>query len=262
MSTCTAASRSGRADDVSSHPWDVHAGWWHDTFTNGADVEYEVQILPVAAAHVAGCERVLDLGAGEGQLARRVAAGSPAPRLVAGLDPSAAQLAYAVKAGGGPAYVRGTGEGLPFRDGSFDAVVCCLVIEHADDPDLLLAEAVRVLAPGGRFVLLVNHPIFQGTGSGFVDDQIMGERYWRVGPYLREETVMEEVDAGVALRFAHRPLSRYVNPVTALGCVLTRLEEPDPPLEFLDGSLDLELEAAIPRLLVMRFERLAASVGD
>jgi SAM-dependent methyltransferase len=151
------------------------------------------------------------------------------------------------------------GERLPFRDGSFDAVVCCLVIEHAVDPDAVLAEAVRVLAVGGRFVLLVNHPMFQGSGSGFVDDQILGEHYWRVGPYLREDVVMEEVDPGVRLPFAHRPVSRYVNPVTALGCVLTRLEEPEPPLEFLEGSVDLELESAIPRLLLMRFERLGAA---
>ena len=77
--------------------------------------------------------------------------------------------------------------------------------------------------------------MFQGTGSGFVDDQILGEHYWRVGPYLREEVALEEVDPGVKLPFAHRPLSRYVNPVTALGCVLTRLEEPEPPLAFLEG---------------------------
>ena len=86
----------------------------------------------------------------------------------------------------------------------------------------------------------------------------MGERYWRVGPYLREDIVSEEVDPGVWLPFAHRPLSRYVNPVTALGCVLTRLEEPEPPLAFLEGSIDLELESAIPRLLLLRFERLRA----
>jgi SAM-dependent methyltransferase len=149
------------------------------------------------------------------------------------------------------------GERLPFRDGSFDGVVCCLVIEHTVDPDAVLAEAVRVLAVGGRFILLVNHPLFQGTGSGFVDDQILGEHYWRVGPYLREDVALEEVDPGVQLRFAHRPLSRYVNPVVALGCVLTRLEEPEPPLEFLEGSIDLELESAIPRLLLLRFERLS-----
>jgi ubiquinone/menaquinone biosynthesis C-methylase UbiE len=241
---------------TASDPWEHHATWWRETFTNGADLEYELQILPLAAEHLAGLERVLDLGSGEGQLARRLAQGDPGPEIVVGLEPSAAQLAGAAGQDGGPRYVRGVGERLPFRDGSFDGIVCCLVIEHATDPDALLAEAVRVLAPGGRFLLLVNHPMFQGSGSGFVDDRIMGEHYWRVGPYLQEDVVFEEVDPGVLLRFAHRPLSRYVNPVTALGCVLTRLEEPEPPAAFLEGSVDLELESAIPRLLLLRFERL------
>jgi SAM-dependent methyltransferase len=240
---------------VTEDPWESHVAWWKETFTNGADLEYELQILPLADSHLDGCRRVLDLGSGEGQLARRLASRPEPPGLVVGLDPSAAQLSEASAMGPGPSYVRGAGEALPFRDGAFDGIVCCLVIEHAADPDAVLAEAVRVLAPGGRFLLLVNHPLFQGTGSGFVDDHILGEHYWRVGPYLREQVVTEEVDRGVRLRFAHRPLSRYVNPVTALGCVLTRLEEPAPPLEFLAGSIDLELESAIPRLLLMRFER-------
>ena len=239
-------------------PWERHATWWRETFTNGADLEYELQILPLASSQLEGAARVLDLGCGEGHLARRLARGTREREIVVGREPSAAQLAGAVEQAGGPRYVRGVGERLPFRDGSFDGVVCCLVIEHSSDPDALLAEAVRVLAVGGRFLLLVNHPLFQGTGSGLVDDQIMGERYWRVGPYLSEDVVYEEVDPGVRLRFAHRPLSRYVNPVTALGCVLTRLEEPEPPLAFLEGSIDLELESAIPRLLLLRFERVRA----
>jgi SAM-dependent methyltransferase len=241
--------------NTTESPWDRHAKWWRETFTTGADLEYELQILPLAQSHLEGASRVLDLGSGEGHLARRLVRASSEREIVVGLEPSAAQLASAIDQAGGPVYVRGVGECLPFRDGSFDGVVCCLVIEHSFDPDALLAEAVRVLAPGGRFVLLVNHPMFQGTGSGFVDDQIMGEHYWRVGPYLVEETVSEEVDPGIWLPFAHRPLSRYINPVTALGCVLTRLEEPVPPLAFLEGSIDLELESAIPRLLLLRFER-------
>lgn len=248
----------GPAPDAPGDPWEEHAGWWRTTFTNGADLEYELQILPLATVHLEGCRVVLDLGAGEGQLARRAASAVPSPELVVGLEPAAAQVANALAMGGSPRYVRGRGEQLPFRDGAFDGVVCCLVIEHVADPDLLLAEAVRVLAPGGRFLLLVNHPMFQGTGSGFVDDQILGEHYWRVGPYLREQVTFEEVEPGVNLPFAHRPLSRYVNQVTSLGCVLTRLEEPEPPGEFLKGSVDLELEAAIPRLLLLRFERPAA----
>jgi SAM-dependent methyltransferase len=235
--------------------WDELAPWWKETFTHGADLEYEHQILPLAVAHLAGRRRVLDLGTGEGQLARRLFAAAGAPTLVVGLDSSAGQLDNARAEGGGPAWVQAAGERLPFSDGSFDAVVCCLVIEHATDADEVLAEVTRVLDAGGRFLLLINHPIVQGPGSGLVDDAILGERYWRIGPYLPETRNAEQVDSGVMVAFAHRPLSRYINPLADLGLFLVRLEEPEPPFEFLCGSIDMEFERAMPRLCVMIFER-------
>lgn len=242
--------------------WDSLARWWLETFSNGADVEYEAQILPLALEQLAGCRRVVDVGTGEGQLARRLSCLPSPPGLVVGLDPSAAQIENAVAQQGGPRYVRARGERLPLASGSVDGVVCCLVIEHADDQDLFLSELARLLAPGGRLVLVLNHPATQGPGSGFVDDQILGERYWRIGPYLTEQVAVEEVDPGVPIRFSHRPLSRYVNPLCEKGLVLTRLEEPAPPLEFLSGSLDLELELAMPRLCLLRFERPGPPVGE
>jgi ubiquinone/menaquinone biosynthesis C-methylase UbiE len=42
---------------------------------------------------------------------------------------------------------------LPLPTGRFDAAICCDVIEHVQSPDRLLAEASRILRPGGRFVL-------------------------------------------------------------------------------------------------------------
>lgn len=239
--------------------WDALAPWWLETFSNGADLEYELQILPLVSRELAGCERLLDVGTGEGQLARRLERGEPRPSAVIGLDQAAAQVRNARSQGGGPAYLQGRGEALPFAAGVFDGVVSCLVIEHADDPETFLGELARVLSPGGRLVLVVNHPVLQGPGSGFVDDHVLGERYWRVGPYLTEQSVVEEVDPGVPIRFSHRPLSRYVNPLCERGLVLTRLEEPAPPLEFLTDSIDLELELAMPRLCLMRFERPAYS---
>ncbi len=237
--------------------WDELAPWWLETFANGADLEYELQILPLVAAHLSGCRRVLDVGTGEGQLARRIA--SPGldapPDVVVGVDPFARQLANAARQAGGPLYVRARGEDLPLSSGAFDGVLCCLVIEHADDPEAVLSELTRVLAPSGRLLLVVNHPIVQGPGSGFVDDAILEERYWRIGPYLTEQVVVEEVDPGVPVRFAHRPLSGYINPLCDAGLVLTHLEEPAPPLDFLAGTLDLALERAMPRLCLMRFEK-------
>ncbi|MCU1491803.1 MAG: methyltransferase family protein [Acidimicrobiaceae bacterium] len=235
--------------------WDELAPWWKATFTGGADPEYDLEILPIVRNALAGCRRVLDLGCGEGQVSRAVSAEIGRGAVVVGLDPSAAQLANAWVAGGPPQYVRGKGEQLPFADGTFDGVCCCLVIEHADDVDAVLAEVARVVAVGGRFVLLVNHPLYQGPASGLIDDRILDERYWRVGPYLTESRGPEEVDPGVAVVFAHRPLSRYINPLAAADLVLVEMLEPPPRRELLEGSPAPELEGAIPRLLAMCFER-------
>lgn len=45
-------------------------------------------------------------------------------------------------------------EALPFPDGAFDLVTCRIAPHHFPRPDRLVAEAVRVLKPGGRFVLV------------------------------------------------------------------------------------------------------------
>ena len=52
--------------------WERNAGWWQEGFTDGADAEYEEQILPLARECLAGATRVLDVGTGEGQIARLV----------------------------------------------------------------------------------------------------------------------------------------------------------------------------------------------
>ena len=51
--------------------------------------------------------------------------------------------------------VNGAGEQLPFGDTSFDLVIAWDVVEHVQNPALLLAELARVLRPGGRVLLTV-----------------------------------------------------------------------------------------------------------
>jgi SAM-dependent methyltransferase len=49
--------------------------------------------------------------------------------------------------------LRANAEALPFRDGTFDAVVATEVLEHLDEPRKLFQEASRILRPNGRFLL-------------------------------------------------------------------------------------------------------------
>ena len=242
---------------MSDDPWEAHARWWQEGFTEGADPEYAEQILPLAAAHLAGAADVLDVGAGEGQIAR-VAASIGAARVV-GVEPARAQLALARERAGGPRYARAEAAALPFADGGFDAVVACLVFEHIDSADEALAEVGRVLRPGGRFLFFLNHPLLQTPGSGWIDDRILDEQYWRIGPYLHEDSSLEEVEKDVHLPFVHRPLSRYVNAMAAAGLLVHRMEEPAPPPGFLARAEEYEAAASIPRLLFMLARKVSAS---
>ena len=238
-----------------SDPWEQHAAWWQDGFTDGADAEYVEQILPLAADHLSGCERVLDIGAGEGQVARLAAAGGAQ---VVGVDPTQGQTMEARHRGGGPQYGRADAESLPFVAGSFDAAVACLVFEHIEAMDAAIAEVGRVLVSGGRFLFFLNHPLLQTPNSGWIDDQILDppEQYWRIGPYLTEDTRMEEVHKDVWLPYVHRPVARYVNAMAANGLLVTAMQEPAPPPGFLARAQEYRDAATIPRLLFLRAEKL------
>jgi SAM-dependent methyltransferase len=235
--------------------WETHAQWWQDGFTEGADPEYDEQIIPLAAEHLVGARRVLDIGCGEGQIARvaqRVGA-----ELVVGVDPTAAQVLEAARRAGGPTYARAEASTLPCADGSFDAVIACLVFEHIVDVDSAIAEVGRVLAPGGRFLFFMNHPLLQSPGSGWIDDHIVDppEQYWRIGPYLVESIEIEEIAKDVHLPYVHRPLSRYVNAMASAGIFIRQMHEPAPAPGFLERASEYVDAATIPRLLFMHCER-------
>jgi methionine biosynthesis protein MetW len=99
-----------------------------------------------------GGERCLDVGCGSGGfaplLARRF-------RHVMGIDLSLT-LAVAANSRGMRAACGDLDEGeLPYADGSFDAIVCCDVLEHVFDPVVFVERVRRVIRPGGQFVVSV-----------------------------------------------------------------------------------------------------------
>ena len=245
------------ADDL----WERHADWWQSGFTEGADPEYVEQILPLAAECLAGARRVLDVGCGEGQVARL--ASTLGAETVVGVDPTWAQVALAGERAGGPSYARGGAAALPFPDAAFDAVVACLVFEHIREVDAAIAEVGRVLEPGGRFAFFLNHPLLQTPNSGWIDDQIVDppEQYWRIGEYLVEDERLEEVEKDVFIPFIHRPLSCYVNALAGNGLLIERMEEPSPPPGFLARAEEYEAAATIPRLLLLLTRKLGAADG-
>lgn len=102
-------------------------------------------------------DQVIDVGCGPGNYTRHLARASVSG-LTVGLDASEAMVAAAAERGGGEnlAYIRGDACALPFEDESFDVVCSVGVVHMIDRPMVAIAEMVRVLAPGGRLVVLVS----------------------------------------------------------------------------------------------------------
>src|SRR5262249_28149959 len=90
--------------------------------------------------------RVLDVATGTGPVARAAAQTVGVERVLA-LDPSMGMLLEARRAVG-VAGVRGLGEQLPWRDGSFDFLSMGYALRHVGDLRATFAEYHRVLRPG------------------------------------------------------------------------------------------------------------------
>ena len=99
---------------------------------------------------------VADLGCGTGHVSSLVA---PFVGRVIGVDASAAMLAAAEDLV--PAHVelrQGALEALPIGDAEIDVVLLVLVLHHVPDPARALAEAARILKPGGRLIVVDMQP--------------------------------------------------------------------------------------------------------
>jgi ArsR family transcriptional regulator len=130
----------------------------------GADWD-EMRALDLPAATVeqalmqtlpAPCGRLLDIGTGTGRLLELLA-----PRAVAalGIDASRAMLALARVRLATPATAHCAVRhadmyALPLPDHAYDTVLLQMVLHYAEDSQAALAEAIRVLAPGGRLVIV------------------------------------------------------------------------------------------------------------
>lgn len=105
-------------------------------------------------------ERILDMAGGTGDIALRVLkdAGVGTRAVICDISAEMIETGRARGEGEGEsgrlAFVRGNAEGLPFADKSFDAYTIAFGVRNLTLIDAALAEAFRVLKPGGRFLCL------------------------------------------------------------------------------------------------------------
>jgi len=102
-------------------------------------------------------DQVIDVGCGTGNYTRHLAEAA-GEGLTVGLDASETMLAAAAERSDREnlAYLRGDACALPFEDETFDVACSVGVIHMVEEPLVALAEMARVLAPGGRLVVVAS----------------------------------------------------------------------------------------------------------
>jgi SAM-dependent methyltransferase len=186
--------------------------------------------------------RTLDLGCGEGRVARDLTA---LGHTVVGVD--AAQAMVKAARGADPGFdVRcADAAALPFEDGAFDLVVAFMSLQDVDDMEGAVRESARVLEPGARMCLAIVHPL-NSAGSFQSDDA--DSPFCIDGSYLGQSAYSDEMRRnGLDITFVskHRPLEAYTEALANAGFHIERLREPPVP----DDAV------TVPRNL--RWQRLA-----
>jgi phosphoadenosine phosphosulfate reductase len=214
--------------DVLARGWRLLQPWrYAETDTGHVSLLLEAFAVPEGA-------RVLDVGAGFGEVARLMAEQRPDLEFVL-LNAVQSQLDHA------PAefeQVHGDAHDLPFEDGSFDAVMFHFALCNMD-ARVALAEASRVLRPGG--VLLLNEPLrTEGDNAAL-------EAFAQARAYPNEALVNFAQAFGLRLDYTADP-----------ECVLHYLRDADPE------GFDIAFTGVAPR--IWRFTRedvlpVAASVA-
>jgi len=130
---------------------------------------------PVLADHYAArlrAHRVMDLGCGAGDSVDLFRSVDPEVDWVGADIEASAEVATRTREDA--EFVTFDGRRLPFEDGSFELVYCKQVLEHVEHPRELVAEAARVLRPGGHLAgstsqleAFHSRSIFNWTPYGF-----------------------------------------------------------------------------------------------
>jgi SAM-dependent methyltransferase len=211
---------------------------WYDAWIHGESrgrgAGEDVEVLEEFLGRGPG--RLLDQGCGGGRFLSFFA---ELGWSVVGIDESEDQLRVAQPRAEavGAELVHGDATELPFEDESFDAVAAVFVSTDAEPWERLVAEAARVLRPGGRFVHVGGHPALMGPHSAYQPDR----NRWIVGSGYRERGRQYDLAGfrpeGIRIRVGavHVPLDDFLNALLDAGLELTRVREgrkTDPPWLF------------------------------
>jgi SAM-dependent methyltransferase len=165
----------------------------------------------------------IDAGCGEGRVTRDLRVRG---HRAVGIDVSPSMVAAARTADPGGEYVVADAAAMPFEDGSADLVVAFMTLMDMDDMPGAVREIGRVLAPGGRFVAAVVHPI--NSAGRFVPRDGDDDAPFVIDDYLGRRRYVDHLERdGLEMTFEsmHFTLEDYSRALEGGGFLVEALRE-------------------------------------
>ena len=218
----------------SSTSWGKVAGWYNQHLEENDDTYQEKLIKPNLLRILAPQkgEEILDVGCGQGFFAREIA---KAGAKVVGVDIAGELIKLAKEqSSANETYLVLSAEKMSgLLDNRFNAAICVLALQNIKNLQAAILEISRVLKPGGRLVLVLNHPAFRiPTASSWSFDEEKNIQYRNINKYLSELSQEVDMTQGeknpAKKKFTmsfHHPLQVYFKTFAKAGLFVVRLEE-------------------------------------
>ncbi|HEV7259870.1 MAG TPA: class I SAM-dependent methyltransferase [Bosea sp. (in: a-proteobacteria)] len=222
--------------------WEANAETWTRHARAGYDLYRDALNTPAFLASLPPIDGLdgLDIGCGEGSNTRKLAERGA---LMSAIDIAPTFIRHAREAEEqarlGISYLEADGTALPFAENSFDFATAFMSLMDMHRQDLGIAEAARVLRPGGFLQFSILHPCFappnrkvvrdaDGTVTGLLISEYFSDpagaiETWRFGAAPDHEKA--RVEPFRVPRF-HRTLSDWVAMIVAAGLAIDHMAEP------------------------------------
>ncbi|MBB5189767.1 SAM-dependent methyltransferase [Silvimonas terrae] len=195
-------------------------------------------------------QRVLDLGCGFGWASRWFREHGAAS--VLGLDLSQNMIERARNTTVDPAitYQIADLNTLALPEAAFDLVYSSLAFHYVADFGRLIASIRKSLAPGGRLVFTIEHPVFMASAQAAWTKDEAGHTVWPVSAYAEEGERRTDWFVSGVLKY-HRTLATTINTLLNAGFQIRQMDEFAPTAAQIEQQPQLAIERERPMILIV-----------
>lgn len=220
-----------RKKDRAAGSWEGVSSWYDRVVGEKGHYYHQAVILPAVKRILKSQKapyRLLDLACGQGVLAREI----PKDVDYTGVDISSSFVQSAKKQSPKRTFLVGdVSKKLDLPTDHYDWITCILAVQDIADAGVMIKHAASYLKPGGRLLIVMNHPCFRiPRVTHWGVDEAQKLQYRRVNSYLSPMAVPIQTRPSKGKRADevtsyHRPLSTYFGWLNKAGLLVENIEE-------------------------------------